>query len=204
MKGGFTIMQEKLIEDTCVQIKTCLGRISNFATNELYTIRDYHLLKLELQHLDLLLDLLESKITIESYLTEHNLLFSNEDEDLYGSPSEFSHPLLFLEKAEIDVDTISIDEEVRCFISILQICRENIKKHIVSENYDKIYDEYYYNHNVPWLIQTKCKYAIKAFLLNECANCKKYCSKEMVASYEDAWKAASSQFLSNIDFYGAV
>ena len=194
-------MREKLIKDACIQTKTCLGRISNFATNELYTIREYHLLKLESRHLDLLLNLLESKTTMESYLTEYNLLFSNEDEDLYGTSSVYLHPLLFLDKAEIQVGTIYVDEEVRCFINILRICSENIKKHIASESYEKIYDEYYYNHNVPWLIQTKCKSAIKAFLLTECANCKKYCSKEMVASYEDAWKEASSQFLSNNDHY---
>ena len=191
-------MKEQLVEKICKQISTCFASINSFATNEVYVAGENHLLKLESKHLDLLLDLLESKITIESYLAEYNLLFLNEE---LAPRNKYTSPLLFLEKAEIEASTIYIDEEVRCFANILRICSENIKEHIVSKSYEKISDEIYYNHNVPPLISSKMKTLVENYLLIECANCKKNCSKEMVSTYEDAWKEASSQFLSNIDFY---
>ena len=190
-------MKEELVREICENISYCFAAINNFAINELYTTREYRLLKLESQHFDLLLDLLESKISIESYLGEYNLLFS--DEKLYKSPDRYP-ALLILKKVQKEVSTVSVAKEVHCFINILRICCDNIKKHIASERYDEIYNEIYYNHNVPTLIFSRMKVLIENYLLNECADCKKYCSKEMVASYEDAWKEASSQFLSNIDY----
>lgn len=190
--------QEELVENVCEQVRSCFAYINLFSTAEEYAGREYHLLKLESRHFDLLLELLESKITIASYVKEHNLLFSNEKfyDDPYAYPS-----LTFLEKVEKDIDTASVAEEVRCFINILRVCNENIKKHIVSESYDKIYNEIYYNHNVPTLIFSRMKVLIENYLLNECADCKKYCPKEMVSTYEEAWKEASNQFLSNIDIF---
>ena len=189
-------MQKELIKSVCEQIRECLSHMGSFSITDDYTFRK--LIKLELQHFDLLLDMLESKINIESYVIEYNLLFSNEE--FYDSSNVYPSFSAF-EKAQSEVNTICVDEELLCFINILRICSENIKKHIATESYEKIEDEVYYNHNIPGLIQTKSKGAIKYFLSVECVECKHRCPKEMVSTYEDAWKEASSQFLSNIDYF---
>ena len=185
-------MQE-IIENICDQISRCFAYIKLFSIKE-YGNREYRLLKLELQHFDLLLDLLESKISIETYVKGYSLLFANEK--FYDDPNVY--PPFSLIK-ESDIDIICIDKKDLCFINVLKICNENIKKHISSKSYEKISDEIYYSHNVPGLIHTDYKSAIKYFLSVECTECRRRCSKEMVASYEDAWEQVRKQFLNDID-----
>jgi len=189
-------MQKELVENICEQIRECLRHMKSFSITEDYSFRK--LIKLESRHLDLLLDVLESKINIESYVVEYNSLFSNEE--FYDSPNVYPS-FLALETEQKEARTICIDTEVLCFINILRICSENIKKHITNERYEKMESEIYYNHNVPSLISSKKKDLIKYYLTIECVECKSRCSKEMVTSYEDAWKEASSQFLCNSDYY---
>jgi len=184
-------MQEELIDKVCEQLADCLSRISTFAVTELYIDRDYHLLKLESQHFDSLLDLLQSNISIKEYITKYKLLFSNEK--FYEAPDAYVS-FLFLEKAQFDVDRVFIDGDVICFVNVLKICSENIKKHISTNQYDKIEDDIYYNHNVPWLICTKSKGAIKYYLTIECPECIRRCPKEMVQCYEEAWQEVRKQF----------
>ena len=120
------------------------------------------------------------------------MLFGNEK--FYDSPNV--HPSLLLIK-DSEVEIICINKEVVCFINILRICSENIKKHITSGNYEKIRDEVYYNHNVPALIHSEHKGAIKYYLTVECTECRDQCSREMVASYEGAWEKVRKQFFGN-------
>lgn len=185
-------VQKKLIERVCDQINTCFSFITTFYTNEKYIDRDYHLLKLESQHLDLLLSLLRGEVSVESAIAEYRLLFSNES--FYDFPYEYKAPLLSLEKEEIDIGVIYVGENLHCFINVLQICSDNIKKHISAEQYTKINDEIYYNHNVPWLIRTECNSAIQYYLSTECTECRVNCSEEMVQSYEEAWQEVKKQF----------
>ena len=184
-------MQDQLIEKISEQISSCFAFISVFSTSKEYASKDYHLLKLESKHLDLLLEFLESQITIESYVAGFNLLFSNEK--FYDAPNAYPSFSFFV-KAQVEEDIIRINEEDLCFTSILRICSENIKMHIKSESYEKISDEIYYSHNVPWLINTEHKGAIEYYLAVECVECRRRCSKEMVATYEDAWEQVNKQF----------
>jgi len=163
-----------------------------FYTTKEYTVKDYHLLKLESQHLDLLLNLLRGKVSMESYIREYNSLFSNES--FYDFPDEHVVPLLSLEKEEIDIGLILANENVHCFINILQICSDNIKNHIKDKNYVAIKDEIYYNHNVPSLISTQNRDLIEYYLSTECPECIRLCPKEMVQCYEEAWQEVRKQF----------
>ena len=184
-------MQKELIEKACEQLAECLLRISTFAVTEHYIDRDYHLLKLELQHFDSLLELLRSNISIKEYVSKYKMLISNEE--FYEEPRVY-RSFSSLEKAQFDVDRIYLEEELTCFVNVLKICSENLKKHINAKQYEKIKDEIYYNHNVPWLICTKNKGAIKYYLSIECPECIRRCSKEMVQCYEEVWAEVRKQF----------
>ena len=178
-------IQKELIENICAQVEWCLMNIKLSVT-----LDKHHILKLELQHLDLLLDLLLSKISIRSYIKEYSSLFSSEGWE--GHLEIYIPHILFLEQQQTDI--VSIDDEVICFVDILQICRDNMKRYIGYEKYEAIQNEVYYNHNVPSLIATKEIDLIKYYLSTECGGCRSYCSKEMVQSYESTWEKIAQQF----------
>jgi len=179
------IIQKNLVEVMCEQTKCCLGNI-----NILVETNEYLPLLLESCHLGLILDLFLSKINIKSYLEKYSILFSSEK--LYIHLENYAPQISYLKKNQ--KKSICIEKEVHCFINILQICNDNIKKHIDLKRYDFIKDEVYYSHNIPSLIFSKKIELIKYYLTVECAECKRRCSKEMVINYEKVWQQISNQF----------
>ena len=176
--------QKELVENICEQIYYCL--LDMRATNSM----EHRLLTLQSNHLDLLLKLLQSEIDIKSYLEEYSVLFSNEEQ--YISPNVYTKQLAFLE--EHQSATVSTDNEVCCFIDVLQICNDNIKRHIDGKNYEAIKDEANYNHNVPSLIITKNIDLIEHYL-SKCGVFQARCSKEVTQPYENIWQQVSRKFL---------
>ena len=186
--GFFMPKKEALVENICEQVKRCLGNIKQFAVSD-----EHHLLKLESRHLDLLLDLLQSKISLSSYKDEFNTLFQNEGGHIYFD--SYTPVILSFEKEPIE--NVYVDSEVLFFVNVLQICSDNIKKHIECKKYDAIKDEVYYNHNVPSLIFSKNQDLINYYLSVECTGCRCYCSKEMIQSYESIWQQIENTFSSD-------
>jgi len=184
-------MHEKVVEAMRRQTQSC---ILSFRRLDLSEVR--HLLELELRHLDLLLEVLQSKISITSYLAGYHLLFSGEE-----SYSWYARELLFLEKAQIDIDTVSIAEEKLCVVNVLQIFSDNIKKHIADENYEVIHEEADFQHNVPLLLSLKKENVVnvteyaKCYLSVLCPSFKRRWPKEVTKPYENAWEQMSKQFL---------
>ena len=179
------LVQKVLIDNICKQVYICIQN-SRF----LAPAKEHRLIKLESLHLDMLLELLRSEMSISTYLTDYALLFS--DEELQNYRASYTPQVLFLEKEQADM--VRIDDEEHLFVDILQICSDNIKKHIDAENYDAIRDEAYYNHNVPSLISSKNKDLIDYYLSIECKGCRSYCPKEMSQSYESVWQQISETF----------
>ena len=178
-------INKDLIGNICEQLRTCLLYIRN---NSISTER--HLLCLETQHLELILKLLCSDISITSCLENYKILFENENK--HGHLSVYKPQLKYLNNKKHR--SIVIDENIKLFIKILQICCDNIKNYLNYDKLDLVGDEDYYNHNVPSLIETKNKDLIKYYLTIECTSCKRHCSKEMVQRYEDIWEEISKQF----------
>ena len=209
----FMSTQKELIENICTQIKECLMMMKSLSFGK----KDC-LLKLETQHLDLLLELLLSKIDIKSYINQYNSLYPNnwwcEYTDIYKPQ------ILFLEKQQIDI--VSIDSDVVCFIDVLQICNNNIKKRIDCEymkckknitkecgryekaecrnhkkkfeKYKEIEEEIYYNHNIPSFILSKDIERINLYL-NTRKSFRNFFPKHVVKPYEKAWKQIIQHFL---------
>ena len=185
--GFFMLINEALVESLCEQVKRCLGNIKQFAVSD-----EHNLLKLESRHLSLLLNLLQSKISLSSYKDEFNILFQNEDGHIY-----FDSYTPVIQSFEIEqIQDVYVDSEVLCFVNVLQICSDNIKKHIECKNFNAIKDEVYYNHNVPSLIYSKNQDLINYYLSVECTGCRCYCSNEMIQSYESVWQQIENAFSS--------
>jgi len=133
---------------------------------------------------------MKSEISIASYINEYSLFFPNGE--LFAHQDNYIPQFVFLKKKA--AETVTIDKDVLCFIDVLQICSDNIKRHIACEKYENIKDEVYYNHNVPTLILAKNKELIEYYLSVECTCCEFYCSKEMIKSYDSAWQLIRKQF----------
>ena len=185
--------QKELIENICTQIKDCL-MIMKLSTIE----KKDRLLKLESRHLDLLLKLLQSEIDIKSYIRQFILLYP--DEEWYDYIQIHTPHILFLEQQQIDI--VSIDDEVVCFINILQICNDNIKKYIEWKKYKEIEEEIYFNHNVPsfifsWEAGKVNDWEVERInhYLSKCDDFRARFSKEMTQPYESTWEQINQQFL---------
>jgi len=178
-----------LVEVMCEQIRLCFFNLEGLISYE-----DYHFLELSVEHLDLLLDTLSSKINIEEYLKRCHSLFSLAEE--YSFTCDHLSQLSTLEKRKENY--IHVSDEIQCFIEILRICSEHIKKHLINGNYEAVKNEIYYNHNVPSLIATYKKDVhkdlIKYYLDIECTGFKKSCSKEIVQPYECMWVKIRAQY----------
>jgi len=187
--------QKEIIKIIIEQIKFCMGNMRLWSTSG-----DFHLLRLEYSHFESLLDVLQSKIDIKSYLEKFHSIFQL---DVWNEHLTVYTPQLFILKRIPDKNAIiNLDSKLLCFVKVLEICKENLKKHIDNEDYTLIEDEYYYNHNVPSLIildhEKLNNDAIKYYLTVECKGCRSFSNNGMASSYEDVWKEISEQY--SIDF----
>ena len=160
-------------------------------------VSNHHLLKVEFQHYELLLQLLQAEISLISYLEHYKFLYSSEDEN---SNVNYALNIAFFEKLQKfsllrkrHSGVIYVNPEVHCFINVLQICKDNISKHIDNKNYKMIDMEIYYNHNVPSLIESNNKELIFYYISVEQESCRNQCPKEMIQSYKGIWQEIEKQ-----------
>lgn len=172
------IEEKTSMEIICEQIQSCFINFVGMTACEAY-----HLLEIEIKHLDLLLDVLLMRINIKEYLECYYSLFSTKEE--YEFTCNHIPQLSTLEK-EYE-RKINVSSKALFFIEILRICSDNMKKHIEHRNYELIKDEIYYNHNVPSLISANKKDLVKYYLDIECKEFKNKCMKEIVQPYEAIW-----------------
>jgi len=172
------IRKSVLAETICEQIRFCFMNLMG-----LISCKGYYLLKLEVKHFDLLLDVLSMKNSIEAYLDSYYSLFPSTEE--YDFTCNYLPQISTLEKREESY--IHLSDKALCFVEILKICSDNIKKYMEHGNYESIKDEIYYNHNVPSLVTANKDDLVKYYLDIECNDFKKNCSKEIVQPYEAIW-----------------
>jgi len=152
-----------------------VGKISN---------KEYQSLEIDIRHLDLLIDVLLSKISIDTYLKNYYIMSPPSEE--YGNACGYPPGILTLENNK--KSCVHVSDDVHNFIEVLAVCSGNIKKYICNRNYEAIKEEIYYNHNVPSLIESNIKELIEYYLDIECKGFKARFSMEAIQPYLDIWE----------------
>lgn len=177
-------MKTLLNENIIVLVRNCLSNMDLLVNNKKYEMFDR-----EIQHMEVLIKLVERKINVEMYIKDFNILFKEQNYDLIN---KYTGSISILEKSKDE--TIEIDKKAVKFVEILKICCSNIKKYIIKEEYDMIKNEIYYNHNVPTILVVGDVDLIEYYLDIECPEFQRNGQEEHFVNYKSQWDEIKADF----------
>lgn len=190
---------DEAIKNICSQMTSCLCLIRAAASPY-----DCHYLETALPHFDLLLKLLQSKLSVPSYLESYESLVANND-DIRLSFAQENEQLRRIYENSISggksLDTIYVASDLHCFIEVLDMCNSNLKRYIQNNDYERIREDADLNHNIPGLFITNSNQNIHRYFayfdpnrLKATSHYFSFEENEVKQSYVDIWQKIRVQY----------
>lgn len=131
-------------------------------------------LKLEIEHLNVLLGVLKGGVSILEYYNKFSDIFKYSKlevkEFFIKYRFRYKYITYYQKKYVVNEKIFPLDKRCYLFISILNILYNNLLEHLENERYDLINNEGYMCHNVPYRLKDLHLDCIKYYLDIECFN----------------------------------